>query len=42
MKTAEADDSAHKTGHIALQHGLGVGNNDKGIVKFRRVEIKPL
>src|SRR5580692_2548781 len=25
MKTAEADDSAHKTGHIALQHGLGVG-----------------
>ena len=34
-------------GHIALQHGLGVKDangvpNDKGVVKFRKVEIKPL
>ncbi|HZT89611.1 MAG TPA: DUF1080 domain-containing protein [Stellaceae bacterium] len=42
VKTAEADDPAHKTGHIALQHGLGVDKNDKGVVKFRRVEIKTL
>ena len=42
QKTADAEDDKHKTGYIALQHGLGVGNNDKGVVKFRRVEIKPL
>ena len=35
------------TGLIALQHGLGLkdaqGNvNDKGVVKFRKVEIKKL
>jgi Domain of Unknown Function (DUF1080) len=35
------------SGHIALQHGLGVKDangvpNDKGVVKFRKVEIKPL
>ncbi len=29
-------------GRIALQHGLGLNNDDKGIVKFRKVEIKPL
>ena len=34
-------------GHVALQHGLGVKDangvaNDKGVVKFRKVEIKPL
>jgi len=42
QKTAEGDDDKHKTGRIALQHGLGVDNNDKGVVKFRLVEIKPL
>ncbi len=35
------------SGRIALQHGLGLKDdkgvaNDKGIVKFRKVEIKPL
>lgn len=35
------------TGQIALQHGLGLkdaqGNvNEKGVVKFRKVEIRPL
>jgi hypothetical protein len=35
-----AEDSKFARGHIALQHGLGVGNNDKGVVKFRKVEIK--
>ena len=34
-------------GHIAFQHGLGVKDangvpNDKGVVKFRKVVIKPL
>jgi hypothetical protein len=35
VKTAEVDDSQHASGPIALQYGAGV-------VKFRRVEIKPL
>ena len=35
VKTAEIDDSQHASGPIALQYGAGV-------VKFRRVEIKPL
>jgi hypothetical protein len=35
-----AEDSKFARGHIALQHGLGVGNSDKGVVKFRKVEIK--
>jgi 3-keto-disaccharide hydrolase len=30
------------SGRIALQHGLGLNNDDKGVVKFRKVEIKPL
>jgi len=35
------------SGHIALQHGLGNKDasgvaNDKGVVKFRKLEIKPL
>jgi hypothetical protein len=34
-RTAEGDDSQHARGPIALQHGAGV-------VKFRKVEIKPL
>jgi hypothetical protein len=29
-------------GRIALQHGLGLNDDDKGVVKFRKVEIKPL
>ena len=46
-KTVEAKDSKHARGPIALQHGLGnkdaAGNvNDKGVVKFRKVEIRPL
>jgi hypothetical protein len=36
---AQADKFA--SGRIALQHGMGV-SDDKGIVKFRKVEIKPL
>jgi hypothetical protein len=35
-----AEDSKFARGHIALQHGLGVGNSDKGVVKFRKVEIR--
>ena len=35
VKTAEIDDSQHPSGPIALQYGAGV-------VKFRKVEIKPL
>lgn len=35
-----AEDSKFARGHIALQHGLGVGDSDKGVVKFRKVEIK--
>ena len=47
QKTVEAKDSKHASGRIALQHGLGnkdaVGVvNDKGVVKFRKVEIKKL
>jgi Domain of Unknown Function (DUF1080) len=34
-KTADVDDSKHASGPIALQYGSGV-------VKFRKVEIKPL
>ena len=29
------------SGRIALQHGMGA-TDDKGVVKFRKVEIKPL
>jgi Domain of Unknown Function (DUF1080) len=35
VKTAEVEDSQHTSGPIALQYGAGV-------VKFRKVEIKPL
>jgi hypothetical protein len=35
VKTAEVDDSKHASGPIALQYGAGV-------VKFRKVEIRPL
>jgi hypothetical protein len=41
VKTAEGDDPKHKSGHIALQYGATKAK-DAGIVKFRKVEIKPL
>jgi hypothetical protein len=47
-KTVEgAKDAKFTTGRIALQHGLGNKDaagvvNDKGVVKFRKVEIKGL
>jgi len=39
--------AAHAKGHIGLQHGLGNKDtagvaNDKGVVKFRKLEIKAL
>jgi hypothetical protein len=48
QKTVDgASDSKLASGRVALQHGLGVKDangvpNDKGVVKFRKVEIKPL
>ena len=48
QKTVDgAQDSKFANGRIALQHGLGVKDekgvaNDRGVVKFRKVEIKPL
>jgi hypothetical protein len=43
QKTVDgAQDSKFANGHIALQHGLGLEKSDKGVVKFRKVEIKPL
>ena len=48
QKTVDgAQDAKFASGRIALQHGLGVKDdkgvaNDKGVVKFRKVKIKPL
>lgn len=48
QKTVDgANDSKLASGRIALQHGLGLKDangvaNDKGVVKFRKVEIKAL
>ena len=48
QKTVDgAQDAKFPSGRIALQHGLGVKDekgvaNDSGVVKFRKVEIKPL
>jgi 3-keto-disaccharide hydrolase len=48
QKTVDgAQDAKFANGRIALQHGLGIKDangvpNDKGIVKFRKVEIKPI
>jgi 3-keto-disaccharide hydrolase len=48
QKTVDgAQDAKFTTGRIALQHGLGLKDangveNDKGVVKFRKVEIKPM
>ena len=42
-----AKDSRHRAGRIALQHGEGVRDasgvpNDRGVVRFRKVEIRTL
>ena len=48
QKTVDgAQDAKFANGRIALQHGLGLKDDkgvesDKGVVKFRKVEIKPL
>jgi hypothetical protein len=48
QKTVDgAQDAKFKSGHISLQHGLGLKDDkgvasDKGTVKFRKVEIKAL
>ena len=48
QKTVDgAQDTKFANGRIALQHGLGLKDDkgvesDKGVVKFRKVEIKPL
>jgi hypothetical protein len=48
QKTVDgAQDSKFASGRIALQHGLGLKDdkgvaNDRGVVKFRKVEIKAL
>ena len=43
QKTVDgAKDATHASGKIALQHGLMVKDADGGVVKFRKVEIKPL
>jgi hypothetical protein len=48
QKTVDgAQDAKFASGRIALQYGLGLKDdkdvaNDKGVVKFRKVEIKPL
>jgi 3-keto-disaccharide hydrolase len=44
---SDAHDTKIASGHIALQHGLGLKDangveSDKGVVKFRRVEIRAL
>jgi hypothetical protein len=41
VKTVDVQNSQHKSGPIALQYGPGVVK-DAGVVKFRKVEIKPL
>jgi Domain of Unknown Function (DUF1080) len=48
QKTVDgAQDAKFTSGRIALQHGLGLKDangveSDKGVVKFRKVEIKPM
>jgi hypothetical protein len=48
QKTVDnVQDAKLANGKVALQHGLGIKDaagvpNDKGVVKFRKVEIKPL
>ena len=48
QKTVDgARDTKHPSGPIALQHGAGLRDdkgvpNDRGVVRFRKVEIRPL
>lgn len=48
QKTVDgARDAKHATGRIALQHGDGIANaagvvNDRGVVRFRKVELRVL
>jgi hypothetical protein len=48
QKTVDgAQDAKFASGRISLQHGLGLKDdkgveNDRGVVKFRKVEIRPL
>ncbi|MGZ5036535.1 MAG: 3-keto-disaccharide hydrolase [Usitatibacter sp.] len=41
VKTSEATNSRHARGAIGLQYAPGVVK-DKGVIKFRKVEIRPL
>jgi Domain of Unknown Function (DUF1080) len=41
VKTADAENTKHKAGMIGLQHGIGAAK-DGGVIKFRKVDIKPL
>ena len=41
VKTVDVQDSTHANGVIALQEGTGA-NKKEGVIKFRKVEIKPL
>ena len=41
VKTADVQNDLHKSGPFAMQYGAGVVK-DKGIVKFRKVQIKAL
>jgi hypothetical protein len=46
-QTVVGKDAKHAKGNIGLQHGLGNKDaagvvNDKGVVKFRKLEIRPL
>jgi hypothetical protein len=40
-KTVDVQDGQHKSGPFALQYAPGVVK-DKGVIKFRKVEIRPL
>ena len=48
QKTVDsARDARHPSGRIALQHGAGIKDaqgvaNDRGLVRFRRVEVRHL
>ncbi len=33
-------DARFREGPFALQHGAGVGGDDRGVVRFRRVDIR--
>jgi phosphotransferase system IIB component len=41
VQTVDVQDSKHSSGVIALQHGADAVNNT-GVVKFRKVQIRPL